>query len=314
MLRREGKCDGVRIVQGKRIFGISYRRLTKEIVARLLLWSGTVFALRLLFWRDRVLILVYHDPKPDVIDLHLAYLRRIAEPIGLSDLRRSSNGRPRVIVTIDDGHIGNRLLLDVFKAHGIRPTIFLCSCIVGTRRQFWWRHSDEVAKHVEHLKRLRNSERLSELSAFGFRQNVELDAPAALAAKDIEAMKPFVEFQSHGRLHPILTRCDDKECEIEIGKSRPEIERLVGHDCLHFAYPNGNYGEREIAIAKSAGYQSARTLDVGWNGADADPFRLKAVAVSDDSSQAWFAVQVSLIPAYLRYLRRGSFFGRSPQF
>jgi peptidoglycan/xylan/chitin deacetylase (PgdA/CDA1 family) len=292
----------------------SYRRLIKEIVARCLLWSGIGRAIRLLLWRDRVLILVYHDPKPEIMDLHLTYLRRIAEPISLSDLDRSSNSRPRVVITIDDGHVGNRRLLEVFAAHGVRPTIFLCSCIVDTHRQFWWRHSSAVAEQVEHFKRLPNTERLSKLSAFGFRQDAECDSPAALSDQDIERMKPSVDFQSHGRFHPILTCCDDKECEIEIAQSRHEIEKLVDRDCLHFAYPNGNYGEREIAILKAAGYRTARTLDVGWNDADTDRFRLKGVPVSDDSSWAWFAVQISLIPAYFRYLRHGSFFGRSPQF
>ena len=265
-------------------------------------------------WRDRVLILVYHDPKPEVMDSHLTYLRRIAEPVGLSDLYQSSNGRPRVVITIDDGHIGNRRLLEVFKAHGVRPTIFLCSCIAGTHRHFWWRHCAAVAAQVEHFKRLPNTERLSKLAEFGFWQDAEFDSPAALTGPDIARMKPSVEFQSHGRFHPVLTCCDDKECETEIVQSRHEIERLVGRDCVDFAYPNGNYGEREVAILKAAGYRTARTLDVGWNGAGTDPFRLRAVPVSDDSSPAWFAVQVSLIPAYFRYLRRGSLFGRSPQF
>lgn len=293
---------------------MSYRQLGKEIIARCLLWSGIIRALRWLLWRDRVLIVVYHDPKPEILDSHLRYLLGIARPIGLSEIYRSSSAGPRVIITIDDGHIGNGRLLEVFKAHGICPTIFLCSSIVGTRRQFWWRHPDVVAANVEHLKRLRNEDRLLKLLAFGFRQDAELEVPAALSTQDIERMQAFVDFQSHGRFHPILTCCDDKECEIEIVQSRQEVHRLVGRDCLHFAFPNGNYGEREIALLKSAGYQTARTLDVGWNDADTDPFRLKAVPVSDDSSRAWFAVQVSLIPAYFRYLLRGSVFGRSPQF
>jgi peptidoglycan/xylan/chitin deacetylase (PgdA/CDA1 family) len=259
------------------------------------------------------LILVYHDPKPEVVNAHLAYLRKIAEPISLSDLYCRSNARPRVVITIDDGHVGNRELIEVFRAHGIRPTIFLCSRIVGTRRQFWWLHSKAVAEHVGQFKRLRNTERLSKLAELGFRQDAEIDAPAALSMQDIERMKAFVDFQSHGRFHPILTRCDDEECEIEIKQSKREIEELVARDCLHFAFPNGDYGEREIAILRSAGYRTARTLDVGWNDAHSDPFRLKAVAVSDDSSCAWFAVQISLIPAYFRHLRRKGLSGRSPQ-
>jgi peptidoglycan/xylan/chitin deacetylase (PgdA/CDA1 family) len=256
---------------------------------------------------------VYHDPQPETLDSHLTYLRWIADPIKLVDCCRSSTGRPRVVVTVDDGHAGNARLLDVFRAHGIHPTIFVCSAIVDTRRQYWWRHSEAVRRHVEQLKRLPNAERLAMLSTFGFAQDAEIDAPAALSRDDIEYMKESVDFQSHGRFHPILPCCDDQDCGIEISKSRQEIERLVGRECRDFAFPNGNYGERETRMVKSAGYESARTLDAGWNDAKTDPFRLKAVPVSDDASWAWFAVQVSLIPAYLRYLKRGSFVGRAPQ-
>lgn len=293
---------------------LSYRRLAKEIVARCLLWSGIVGAIRLLLWRDRVLILVYHDPKPSVLDQHLSYLRRIAEPTALHDLSRRSNGRPRFVITIDDGHIGNAQLLDVFKKHSVRPTIFLCSCIVGTRRQFWWCHPQAAALGIERLKRLQNAERLVELGATGFCQDADADESTALSAQDIARMRSWVDFQSHGRFHPILTRCDPSECEVEIDQSRQEIEQLTGGNCFDFAYPNGNYGEREIAYLRSAGYRSARTLDIGWNDASTDPFRLKAVAVSDDSSRAWYAVEVALIPAFVRYLRSGSLNGRSPQF
>lgn len=293
---------------------VTYRRLAKEIIARLLLWSGIVRAVRLLLWRDRVLILVYHDPKPAVLDQHLAYLRGIAEPIALTDLSKNSNGKPRFVITIDDGHIGNAQLIDIFKKHSLRPTIFLCSCVVGTRRQFWWRHPKAAALGIERLKRLPNSERLDELGAVGFSQEADVDEPTALSVQDIEQMKSWVDFQSHGRFHPILTRCNPGACAVEINQSRQEVERLTGGNCLDFAYPNGNYGEREITYLRSAGYRSARTLDIGWNDASTDPFRLRAVAVSDDSSPAWHALEVSLIPTFVRYLRSGSFSGRLPQF
>jgi len=270
--------------------------------------------MRWLLWRDRVLILVYHDPKPELMDLHLKYICKIAEPIRLVDFRQPSRGRPRVVITIDDGHIGNRRLLDVFQKHNVCPTIFLCSCIVGTHRQFWWRHSNQVANQAERLKRMTNTERLSELAILGFRQDAERDIAVALSAQDVQQMRPFVDFQSHGRFHPILTCCDDEECEVEIVQSRGEIMRLVGGDCRHFAFPNGNYGEREITLLKSAGYLAARTLDLGWNDHRTDPFRLKAVPVSDDSSCSWLAVQMSMLPTYLRYMLHGSFGGRFPQF
>jgi len=287
--------------------------MAEEALARLLLWSGITLAVRRLLWRNRILIVVYHDPSPEVMDSHLKYLCKIAVPITLSDFNRRPHDRPCVLITIDDGYVGNKALLDVFRDHNVRPTIFLCSSIAGTHRQFW-QHSDAAANQFETLKRLKNNSRLSKLAAAGFHQESETEKRAALSVQDIEQMTGIVDFQSHGRFHPVLTHCNDDECNIEIVQSRQEIDKLVGRECRHFAHPFGNYGEREIAFLKSAGYRSARTLDLGWNNEKTDPFRLKAVVIDDNCSWVCCAAAVSLIPAYLRYLRRGSFFGRFPQF
>ena len=139
---------------------MGYRRMLKEAIAQCLGWSGILFALRVLLWRDRVLILVYHNPTPKALDVHLSYLCQHADPIPLADIRGPSSGRPRFVITIDDGHAGNRQLLDVFQTYGIKPTIFVCSQIIGTKRQFWWQFSKEVADQAERLKRRTNGERL----------------------------------------------------------------------------------------------------------------------------------------------------------
>ncbi|WXK24246.1 polysaccharide deacetylase family protein (plasmid) [Mycetohabitans endofungorum] len=128
-------------------------------------------------------------------------------------------------------------------------------------------------------------------------------------------MRARVDFQSHTRFHPILTCCDDAECEQEITGSRRDIERLTGRPCEHFAYPNGNYGEREIRLLRAAGYRTARTCDVGWNDDATDPFRLRAIDIHDDSSLAWFIAQLTGIPLFLHYARHGGGWrGRKPQF
>jgi peptidoglycan/xylan/chitin deacetylase (PgdA/CDA1 family) len=248
------------------------------------------------------------------MSLHLSYLCKIAEPIKFSDVNSPSNGRPRFVITIDDGHAGNRHLVDMFSRYGVTPTIFVCSQIVGTKRQFWWQFSHATAQQCERLKRRSNRDRLAALAALGYCQDAEVEPAAALSLEDIESMKPHCEFQSHGRFHPILTCCDDAECEAEIMQSRNEIQRLTVGDCSYFAFPNGNYGSREIQLLRSAGYLAARTLDLGFNDADSDPFRLKAVAVSDDCSTLWLSVQISMAAAYVRYLCQGSWSGRSPQF
>lgn len=315
------------------------RTLLRESFARLVLWSGVVAAVRKFLWRDRVAILLYHNPSPSTLDAHLSYLARICDIVPLDALSQPGRGRPRAVITLDDGHAGNAALLPVFDKHRVRPTIFLCSGVIEHRAAHWWMHPAAAGTDIERLKRLPNRERLAQLHERGY-QGAELQqvlpmllgggqlreptiadegrdhtASTGLSVRQVKQMRARVDFQSHTRFHPILTRCDDAECEQEITGSRRDIERLTGRPCVHFAYPNGNYGEREIRLLRAAGYRTARTCDVGWNDDATDPFRLRAIDIHDDSSLAWFIAQLTGIPLFLRYARHGGGWrGRKPQF
>jgi peptidoglycan/xylan/chitin deacetylase (PgdA/CDA1 family) len=292
---------------------MSGKQILKGVLARLITASGIDRMTRALLWRDRVAILLYHDPDPETMDRHLTYLGTICDLVPLAALGSPGNGRPRAVITFDDGHAGNASLLPIFIKHNVRPTIFLCSGIVGHPRRHWWLYPAVEKLGVERLKRLANDQRLAELRNCGYRQDGE-DQATGLSIEQIEAMSPFVDFQVHTRFHPILTRCDDDECEEEIVQSKTEIETLMGRRCEHFAYPNGNYSDREINFLKAAGYRTARTCDIGWNDHRTDPFRLKTIIVDDHASPRWFAADLSGIPTFLGYLRRGGWVGRFPQF
>jgi peptidoglycan/xylan/chitin deacetylase (PgdA/CDA1 family) len=134
----------------------------------------------------------------------------------------------------------------------------------------------------------------------------------ALNQDEIAAMKDFVDFQSHTRFHPVLTTCRDDECGDEIARSKKEVEKLTAKECEHLSYPNGDYTEREIEIVKRAGYRSARTIDVGWNTINTDPYRLKITGIDDDASINMLAAQMTGVIPYLGYLLKGSFNGRHP--
>lgn len=286
----------------------------KETFAQVVIATGIERATRAWLWRDRVAILLYHDPSPDTLDQHLSYLETICDLVPLEALASRGDRRPRAVITFDDGHAGNARLLPVFIKHRVRPTIFLCSRIVGRPRRHWWLHPEAQRAGLERLKRRTNAERLAELETYGYRQDAD-DEPTALTREQIDEMRPYVDFQAHTLFHPILTRCDDSECAEEIVRSKDEIETLIGRPCEHFAYPNGNYGQREIEIVKGAGFKTARTCDAGWNDHRSDPFRLRAIIIDDDASPTWFAAQLTGIPLFLSYLRRGGgWHGRFPQF
>ena len=94
----------------------------------------------------------------------------------------------------------------------------------------------------------------------------------------------------------------------EIFTSKKQIEKLTQTECLHFCYPNGDYNDDIIEMVKRAGYHSARTIDVGWNDLDSDPYKLKITGITDDASLNKVIAQLTGIPMFLRYMFKGGSF------
>ena len=245
--------------------------------------------------RSRAGVVVYHDPSPSALEEQLDALSRRHEFVtydALVDALETDDWGaipPRSLaVTIDDGHRGNAQLADVFEAFGVVPTIFLCSQIVGTMRPFWW-----TAGGIdrEELKRVPNDERLRRLAAVngsdGSRQALSLDELRGLVGR--------ATFGAHTRLHPILPMCTDEEAELEIAGSKAEIEELIGAPCVHFSFPNGDYGQRELELVRRAGYRSARTIEPGWVEPAMDPFRITIVPMPDNASASRAVSQVAAL-------------------
>jgi peptidoglycan/xylan/chitin deacetylase (PgdA/CDA1 family) len=282
-------------------------------VSALIRWSGLATIIRHTIARNRVSILVYHDPTPETFEQHLRFLVSRYNLITLNELvdalgnEKWADLPPRaLVVTFDDGHRGNADLLDLFQQYRVRPTIYLCSQIVGTKRHYWFLES----KDPEPLKGLPNGERLALLERSGFSFNGDFAEAQALSVEEVRRLGEAVDFAAHTRFHPVLTMCSDAECADEIESAKPEIENLTGVDCADFSYPNGDYGEREMSLVRQAGYRSGRTIDLGWNGKHADPFRLRVLGTEDDASVNRLASDLTGITGFLARVRLGSLSGR----
>ena len=115
------------------------------------------------------------------------------------------------------------------------------------------------------LKQKNNTERLKSLKIYSdFDPQKEYDKRYALDLTELKEMSSHIDFQSHSKFHPVLTKCSDTECKSEIQGSRSTLQEFLKKDIRHFCYPNGDYSEREISFVKECGYSSARTIDVGW--------------------------------------------------
>jgi peptidoglycan/xylan/chitin deacetylase (PgdA/CDA1 family) len=278
------------------------------------------FLVRELVQRRRVTIIAYHDPSPGVLHAHLTVLGRVYSIIALEAyIDALERGTVRalppkaLIITLDDGHRGNYSLKEVIEKHGVPVTIFLCSGVVATRRRFWFRH-EEVSEIVQQLKAVSDEERLAILSRAGFEETKEFGERQALSAVELSELKASVDFQSHSMFHPILPRCVSARARAEIMQSKEDLQAGLATEVYAFAYPDGQYSDRELLLLKRAGYRCGLTLDRGFNSASTPRFRLRRVAVSDHADRHELLVKTSGVWGAIRavFFRSGPSWDRGP--
>ena len=298
---------------------INIQRFIKEIIGLTVRFSGISFLIREVVFRHKVTVILYHNPTPEIFKKHIDYLSKHYNLISLDKLvsaiynKNWSNIPPKsLVITIDDGFKDNYNLLEISKTYNAYPTIYLCSHIVNTSRSFWF---ETGSYDAQKLKRYDNNKRLKVLKdKMGYEPQKEYSSRQALNLEELWEMLPYVDFQSHSKLHPVLTTCEDKECLEEIKESKEALEKLLNKQIEHFAYPNGDYSYREIEFLKKCGYTSARTLDIGFNDINADPYKLKAIGIEDDACINILCGQIIGLFGYIRYFRHGSFKGMHPPF
>jgi peptidoglycan/xylan/chitin deacetylase (PgdA/CDA1 family) len=273
--------------------------MIRRLVFLILRYSGLPFLLREVVQRGKVTIVVYHALPADRARQHFQALRARYAIIALADyLRARAEGEMRrlpsnsLIITFDDGHRNNFELRGLMEELRVPITIFLCSGIVGTYRHYWWFHTRNAGEAAA-CKTMPDGERLAFLSSRGYREESDYPARQALSHSEIDALKPWVDFQAHTITHPILPACSDEKARQEIRVCKAELERDYGFSIFALAFPNGDYTEREINLAREAGFSCALTLDGGFNDQNTDLFRLRRIPVPDEASISELVVKAS---------------------
>jgi peptidoglycan/xylan/chitin deacetylase (PgdA/CDA1 family) len=208
-----------------------------------------------------------------------------------------------LIITFDDGRISNYSLLPIIKELKIPVTIFLNSGIINTNRHFWFSYNEKLFSN-EALKRIPTKDRLSIMSQHGFKKDKEYDYPQALSKAQIIEMSEFVDMQSHTLFHPCLPKCDYDEAKFEISNCKILLEKEYGSEINSLAFPNGDYTDREIEIAKQAGYKLCLTTDRGFNSIFSDPYKLKRLDKNDSDHLDEFIVKTSGVQSIFKNYRR----------
>ena len=277
-----------------------------KLLFKILRYLGFAKLFRFLFQRNRVTIVLFHDVDTDRAEQAFKYLLSQYNIINLDSYieahsKKNYNQIPKnaLIITFDDGHIGNYNMLPVIKKYNIPITIFLCASIVDTHREFWFKY-DKTSIRKSELKQKTNKERLNILKKDGFLQDKEFYFPQALSKGQIIEMSEYINMQSHTLFHPILPKCSDADAKEEIVKSKEILEDKYSFNINTISYPNGDYSDRDIEIAKKAGYRCGITVDFGFNTLDNDIFKLKRISLNDSDDINELIVKSSGLWAFLK--------------
>jgi peptidoglycan/xylan/chitin deacetylase (PgdA/CDA1 family) len=297
------------------------RPVLKRAVERAILASGVPTWTRA-SRRSQVLILTYHDIRPDGVSatgdrsLHLpreAFARqldalvRTHEVISLAALIGGvvQGRRPAAVITFDDAYRGAVTYgVSELAARNLPATFFIAPAFVGGR-SFWW---DAIARPRDS----RADQRFREYALFelgGEDDRVRHWAAAqgwgaspvpewARCASEDELERAGghagISFGAHSWSHPNLARLDEQRLSHELTAPldwlRARFERVL--ECL--AYPYGSFSPAVARAAAAAGYRMALRADGGWVRPGAlDPMAAPRLFVPGEVSESGFRLRAA---------------------
>lgn len=249
---------------------------------------------------DKVLSLYFHNPSKVLFENTVKWLfDRKVNFISTDQLMDCFIGKIQlpsspVLLTVDDGWRDNKEnIITIAEHYKIPVTIFITTDPVIKQKPFWWSFNQQINSQgigfvkTAKLKRWNNIERVTYLNGYGYSKAFSTEAMDEIDVRDVDRSK-YVFIESHTVSHPILTKCNDDEAEEEIGLSKKQLEEIVGRDIKGFAYPNGSFGDREIALLKKHGYQYGFTTKSEYLSVDKNQciFSLPRIEVLENVSFA----------------------------
>lgn len=177
-----------------------------------------------------------------------------------------------VVLTFDDGHVGvAHHAAPIMRRHNFPWSLFLATGSVGTP-EFKW-----LAPHLE---------------------NTDPDEYRPLTWDEIRALDAgLVTLGSHSVTHPHLGLLDPQRLEWELTTSRRTIARETGQKVWALAYPGGieRYGDHSLETRRAlvaAGYACGLVSEIGCNGIDADPLRVRRLSIEAGDTVDTFRAKV----------------------
>ncbi|WP_421152948.1 polysaccharide deacetylase family protein [Aeromonas dhakensis] len=166
-------------------------------------------------------------------------------------IHRLQYGKRYLMITADDGYQDNLTrMLPLLEKYGYKAVVYV---VTGEGYNRW---DVEQASNPDTRVDLMNGEQLKALVASG-----------------------HVEIGGHTLTHPRLSKLAPEQQAYEIQENKRQLETLLGHPLLSFAYPYGDMDESARAQAMAAGYRFAVATNSGPRAMHQDPFRIRRIAI-----------------------------------
>lgn len=218
---------------------------------------------------DYILSVYFHKPSKKEFEQCIRWLKKnkftfLSTP-DLVDIMEGNLSFPKgsVLLTVDDGWQSNEEnMFEVAEKYGVPLTVFISTEPVEEGNYWWsyWKNSVAVSKEKvpsKHaLKKVPNEKRLLFVEAMKKVVSVKRDALTIEQVRKASRSK-YITIGGHTHTHPILINCSDAEVYRELGLSKQKLESWTGKEVSYFAYPNGDYGNREIQLLKELDYTLA---------------------------------------------------------
>ncbi|EKP0294770.1 polysaccharide deacetylase family protein [Aeromonas veronii] len=166
-------------------------------------------------------------------------------------IHRLQYGKKYLMITADDGYQDNLTrMLPLLEKYGYKAVVFV---VTGEGYNRW---DVEHPTNPDTKVSLMSGEQLKALAASG-----------------------HVEIGGHTLTHPRLSQLTAEQQAHEIQENKRQLEALLGHSLLSFAYPYGDMNESTKEQAITAGYRFAVATNSGPKAMHQDPFQIRRIAI-----------------------------------
>lgn len=170
-----------------------------------------------------------------------------------------TNTGKSVFISFDDGRIANLALVEICEKYKVPITIFVTTDAIE-KGYFWWDviKAEKGDAEVERVKTISNTDLMSYVEQYSIKHNIERSSMTLDQLKMLNNNE-WISIQAHTKTHAVLPMCSDLELEAELISSKETLEEWLNTKIEYFAYPCGEFSDREVNFLKESGYKAAFT-------------------------------------------------------